>query len=140
MAFDIRTLHEIERKIIKALANGKLTLDVLTQQTGLNVDQVRRGIEWLRSKNIITVNEKITKFLSVGSEGVKAVQNGLPERRLVNSLRPVGTVAISDAKKLSALSDVEFNVAFSNARAKGWIKPSNDKSSITISEIGRAHV
>jgi len=132
MTFDVKTLHEIERKLIKALANGKLTLDALTQQAGLNVDQVRRGIEWLKYKNLININEKVTRFLSIGSEGAKAVQGGLPERKLVNSLRLLGEIAISDAKKHTGLDDAEFNVAISNARAKGWIKFTNGK--IVISD------
>lgn len=125
MTFDVKTLHEIERKLIKALAHGKLSIDTLTQQTGLNIDQVRRGVEWLRHKNIVNVHEKASKFLSIGSEGAKAVEKGLPERRLVNALSSVGEIALPEAKKKSGLDDTEFNVAISNARAKGWIKFAN---------------
>lgn len=135
MTFDPKTLHEIERKLILALANGKLDFDTLTQQTRLNVDQVRRGIEWLRYKNLINVNEKVTKFLAIGSEGSKAVQNGLPERRLVNSLPSNKEVAISEARTLSKLADAEFNAAISNARMKGWIKITDDKSAISLSNM-----
>jgi len=133
MTFDPKTLHEIERKLILALANGRLGFDTLTQQTGLNVDQVRRGIEWLRYKNLIIVNEKVTKFLEIGSEGKKAVQEGLPERRLVNSLPSDKAVAFTIATDNSKLSGAEFSAAVSNAIVKGWIKFSDDKSSITRS-------
>ncbi|MEM2760544.1 MAG: phenylalanine--tRNA ligase subunit alpha [Nitrososphaerales archaeon] len=122
MTVDVKTLHEIERRLIKALANGKLTFDILTQKTGLNVDQVRRGVEWLKHKNLVNVNEKITRSLSIGSEGVKAAESGLPERRLVNLLLSIKEIAIPDARKQSDLDDIEFNVAISNARTKGWIK------------------
>ncbi|MGH9910096.1 MAG: phenylalanine--tRNA ligase subunit alpha, partial [Nitrososphaerales archaeon] len=123
MAFDVRTLHEIERKIIKALANGKLTLDVLTQQTGLNVDQVRRGIEWLKYKNLISVKENIRRFVSLGVEGQKAVSTGLPERKLVNTLISLGgTKSIPELRLASIeLTDDEFNAAVSNAMLNQWI-------------------
>jgi len=118
MTFDVKTLHEIERKLIKALANGKLTLDALTQQAGLNVDQVRRGIEWLKYKNLININEKVTRFLSIGSEGAKAVQGGLPERKLVNSLRLLGEIAISDAKNIPVSMTPNLTLRFQTLEQK----------------------
>ncbi len=136
MVHDIKTLHEIERKLIKALANGKLALDVLTKDTDLNIDQVRRGIEWLKYKNLIDVSEKVTKSLSIGSEGSYAVEKGLPERRLVNSIKSSGTISIKDAKEKSGLNDSEFNAAFANAMAKGWIRSADSPTgaSIVVSE------
>jgi len=136
MTFDPKTLHEIERKLILALANGKLGLDTLTQNTGLSIDQVRRGVEWPKYKNLINVNERSAKFLGIGSEGVKAIEHGLPERRLVNALKSAGReLQVSDAKTQSGLNDTEFNVAISNARAKGWIRQGvQDRSAIQVSE------
>jgi phenylalanyl-tRNA synthetase alpha chain len=134
MSIDPKTLHEIERKLIMALANGEASPDSLAQKTGLNMDQVRRGIEWLKYKNLIRVIEQMEKFVSIGSNGVKAAEQGLPERRLVNALRS-GEFSIMDAKSKSGLSDQEFNVAISNARAKGWIKPGEqDRSAISVLE------
>ncbi len=136
MTFDPNTLHEIERKMILVLANGKVALDTLTQKTGLSIDQVRRGVEWLKYKNLINVNERTTKFLGIGSEGRKAVELGLPERILVNALKSTGKeLQIGDAKKQSGLNDMEFNVAISNARSKGWItQGAQDRSAIRVSE------
>tara|TARA_Y100000780_G_C13688551_1_gene418598 strand:- start:2475 stop:3938 length:1464 start_codon:yes stop_codon:yes gene_type:complete len=122
MTLDVKTLHEIERKLIKALTNGKFTLNVLTQQTGLNIDQVRRGIEWLKYKNLINVNEKTIKFLSLGIEGIKAIEKDLPERILVNVLNSLGEVqSIPNLKLACKLSDDEFNAAISNAMLNRWI-------------------
>jgi len=124
MAFDVRTLHEIERKIIKALANGKLALDALTQQTGLNVDQVRRGIEWLRYKNLINVNEKVHRFVEIDDEGRNAIELGLPEKRLLDPLKKLGGRATIAAlrKALSELTDAEFNIGLSKAMLNHWIE------------------
>ncbi|MGH9878611.1 MAG: phenylalanine--tRNA ligase subunit alpha, partial [Nitrososphaerales archaeon] len=103
MTFDPKTLHEIERKLILALANGKLALEDLTKHTSLSIDQVRRGIEWLKYKNLISVNERVIKFLTIGSEGARAVEHGPPERRLVNTIAstPTKSMLIEDAKKMS---------------------------------------
>ncbi|MFQ5940751.1 MAG: phenylalanine--tRNA ligase subunit alpha [Nitrososphaerales archaeon] len=136
MTFDVRTLHPIERKIIKALANGTLTLDDLTQRTGLKVDQVRRGIEWLKFKKLINYSEKVSIYLSLGTAGKEAVQSGTPERILVNSCLSLGKVAtILDVKERSGLDGLEFSAAISNAIAKGWIKLVGDKLDATVSDV-----
>lgn len=123
MTFDVKTLHEIERKLIKALADGKLTLDALTQQAGLNVDQVRRGIEWLKYKNLINVREITRKFIGLGTDGQRAVEHDLPEKKLVNALISLGGVkSIPELRlALSELSDDEFSAAISNAMMNQWI-------------------
>ncbi len=123
MTFDPKTLHEIERKLILALDKGKYTLDALTKVADLNIDQIRRGIEWLKYKNLINVNEKVSKSLSLGTEGSKAVEKGLPERRLVNTLEssPTKSMLLEDAKEKSGLGD-EFNAALANALSKHWIR------------------
>ncbi|MEE8132589.1 MAG: phenylalanine--tRNA ligase subunit alpha, partial [Nitrososphaerales archaeon] len=121
MTFDVKTLHEIERKLIKTLDNDKLGLDALTLQSALNIDQVRRGIEWLKYKNLVEISEKITKSLSLGDEGSNAVAKGLPERRLVNMLKSNTNISIQNAKEISGLDASEFNAGFANAMTKKWI-------------------
>lgn len=136
MAFDVKTLHEIERRLIKALANGKLTIEALVQQTGLNTDQVRRGIEWLKYKNLVNVDEKVSQSISLGKEGSNVVEKGLPERRLVNAIRSKPSISIQEAKEISGLDEREFNVAFANAIRKKWIITnfSSDSTAIKVSD------
>lgn len=124
MAFDVRTLHEIERKIINALANGSLTFDDLTQKTGLNVDQVRRGVEWLKHKNLVRRDDKTIPFLSLGSEGEKALENltDRPEKRLKGAFAPGATFMTWDvARDKSGLDKSEFTTAVSICTRKGSI-------------------
>ncbi len=123
MTFDPKTLHEIERKIIKVLANGRVTLDDLTEKTGLNVDQVRRGVQWLKHKNLVV--EESVEFVKLGSEGEKTLENlaERPERRLFDAFPPGKTfITFAEAKVNSGLSDVEFTTAFSIASRNGLIE------------------
>jgi len=140
MTFDPKTLHEIERKLILTLAKGKLGFEALTLQTGLNVDQVRRGIEWLKYKNLISVNEKVIKFLEIGSRGKEAAREGLPERILVNSLKsdPSNTVAFTIAQDNSKLPNAEFSAAISSAMMNKWIEITADKSIKCLPNIGES--
>ncbi|HIH46303.1 MAG TPA: phenylalanine--tRNA ligase subunit alpha, partial [Candidatus Nitrosotenuis sp.] len=51
-----QVLHPIEKTIIKLLQSEKnLTEQQIIDKTKLSADQTRRGIEWLRLKNLATV-------------------------------------------------------------------------------------
>jgi len=59
-------LHDIEKQIIKALqSTPKLTEEQLAQETKLSMDQIRRGVEWLRQKNLADVTEPVNVSLSL---------------------------------------------------------------------------
>ena len=78
-------LHDIEKQIVKALqSEPKLTEEQLAQETKLSMDQFRRGVEWLRQKNLADVRDYTKTFYSLGKNGLDALKNGLPERRLIN--------------------------------------------------------
>ncbi len=77
-------LHDIEKQVIKVLqSEPNLTEEGISQKTTLSMDQIRRGIEWLRLKKLADVTETTSISLSLGKNGLEALKNGLPERRLV---------------------------------------------------------
>ena len=79
-------LHDIEKQVIKVLqSEPNLTEEEISQKTTLSMDQIRRGIEWLRLKKLADVTETTSISLSLGKNGLDALKNGLPERRLVRS-------------------------------------------------------
>ena len=129
-----QVFHDIEKKILETLQKvPNQTPEQLSKNTELSIDQVRRGIEWLRLKEfaIVSESEKIT--LSLGPNGLDSLKNGLPERRLINMLK--------DEPKTfeqirSALSGAGFNVAIANAKKNGWIKieKGNSDSLVSIKE------
>lgn len=114
-------LHDIEKKIISSLqAAPKQTPEGLATSTKLSSDQIRRGIEWLRLKDLITVNESTTTHIALGRNGIEAVRRGLPERILLNLLG-------DGPKKLDALQaelGPAFGAAMGLARQNGWIATS----------------
>jgi len=117
-----QVLHPIEIKILKSLSDKQnLTPDEISLKTELSIDQVRRGIEWLRFKNMVQVNESEKNFVSLGKRGNDAVQHGLPERQLVNYLKSLfgSSCEIDDAKE--QLRN-EFSAAIANAKKNGWIE------------------
>jgi phenylalanyl-tRNA synthetase alpha chain len=85
------------------------------------MDQIRRGIEWLKFKNLISIEESSTQRLFLASEGMVAGEKGLPERRLVNSVRE-GKVTISEVLATGAIKNEEINAAIAGARRNQWLQ------------------
>ena len=119
-----QVFHEIEKKIINALKeNNELAPDELGSITKLSPDQIRRGIEWLKLKLIVTVNEKPWKiFISLGKNGRLANTKGLPERQLLNLLKNGPRPLEELQKELRFI----FGPAIGIARKNNWISSEND--------------
>ena len=112
-------LHDIERQIVKALqSEPNLTEEQLVQETKLSMDQIRRGVEWLRQKKLADVSETIKISSSLGKNGLDALKNGLPERRLVNLVKD-GPKTFDEIR--SSLQGPDFNAAIANAKKNDWI-------------------
>lgn len=122
-----QVFHEIEKKIILSLQdNQKQSVESLEKSTGLSSDQVRRGIEWLRLKNLATIDESHTTLLSLGKNGLESFEKGLPERRLLDLLK-------KDPKKIQDLQKElgpVFGPAMGLARKNNWIETNNDMISV----------
>jgi len=112
-------LHDIEKQIIKVLqSDPNLTEEQLAQETKLSMDQIRRGVEWLRQKKLADVGETIKISSSLGKNGLEALKNGLPERRLVNLVKD-GPKTFDEIR--SSLQGPDFNAAIANAKKNDWI-------------------
>ena len=117
-----QALHPIEQSILISLSNNDHVLvDSLVTSTGLSIDQIRRGIEWLKFKRLIMVEQISTQRVFITSTGVEAAKNGLPERRLVNSLKD-GNVTLAQVLASGAVKNEEINAAIAGARRNQWIQ------------------
>ena len=112
-------LHDIEKQIIKLLqSTPNLTEEQLAQETKLSMDQIRRGVEWLRQKNLADVTDTTNISYSLGKNGLDALKNGLPERRLVNLVKD-GPKTFDEIR--SSLQGPDFNAAIGYAKKNDWI-------------------
>ncbi len=122
-----QVFHDIEKKIITSLRNGhKQSPESLEKSTHLSPDQIRRGIEWLKLKDLAIVTESKTSVISLGKNGLESFEKGLPERRLLNLLN-------DGSKKLSFLKDQlgsVFGPSMGLARKNNWIETSSDSISL----------
>jgi len=112
-------LHDIEKQIVKLLkSTPNLTEEQLAQETKLSMDQIRRGVEWLRQKDLANVTDTTNLSYSLGKNGLDALKNGLPERRLVNLVKD-GPKTFDEIR--SSLQGLDFNAAIAHAKKNGWI-------------------
>ena len=82
------------------------------------MDQIRRGVEWLRQKKLADVAETTNISYSLGKNGLDALKNGLPERRLVTLVQD-GPKTFDEIR--ISLQGPDFNVAISNAKKNDLI-------------------
>jgi phenylalanyl-tRNA synthetase alpha chain len=125
-----QVLHPIEKTIIKLLRSEKnLTESQIIEKTKLTADQTRRGIEWLRLKNLAIVTESEEFFVALGKNGLMANKEGLPERKLVNLVSDAPVPFYDLLKKLLD----EMNVAIANAKKNDWITITKNDSGNIVS-------
>ena len=122
-----QVFHEIEKKIISVLkTESKLTPEKLEKLTQLSRDQIRRGIEWLKLKELAIVNESKNTNFSLGKNGLESFQKGLPERRLLDLIKK-NSMTISDLQK--ELGSV-FGPAMGLAKRNDWISSNGNEISL----------
>jgi phenylalanyl-tRNA synthetase alpha chain len=125
-----QVFHEIEKKIIPILQkHSPLTIAEIREKTGLESDQVRRGVEWLKLKNFANVVEFKTFNWTFGLKGDEALEKGLPERILVNEIKKGNT----SFEKLRETLNFDFDAAIAHAKKNNWINFFKKENSTTIS-------
>jgi phenylalanyl-tRNA synthetase alpha chain len=109
------SLHPIEQKILAALAPaGSMSFDSLVGETALNQDQVRRALQWLSTKGLVTVTEAVQGRL----EAVRQPPELDLLRRVASSPAPVAL----DRLRGEFSSPEEFSAALGRARSAGWVE------------------
>ena len=60
------SLHPLERKILSVLVSpGSLSFESVVNASALNEDQVRRALQWLSSKGLVSISDSIESTLEV---------------------------------------------------------------------------
>ena len=117
-------LHPLEKSILEALVGrNRQSIEELAKDTLLGIDQIRRGIEWLKLKGLIHLDEMSS--ISLGTSGYQAIKQGLPERRLVDYLKN-GKDRIQEISNSGFFSQKESHSAFRYAKQNNWIEQQRD--------------
>ena len=119
-----QVFHDIEKKIINSLKENPIqTPETLENSTQLSPDQIRRGIEWLKLKDLAIVDESKSSVLRLGKNGLDSFEKGLPERRLLNLIKSGPKKLYEIQKELGFV----FGPAIGLCRKNNWIETSSDQ-------------
>ncbi len=124
------SLHPIERRILASLRDaGHLSFGSLVRDSRLDEDQVRRALQWLASKDLVSISESTTSELEIVSRP--------PELKLVEELRKMPAGASLDELRKKFGSETEFSAAFGRARTAGWVKvEGTGQQSVRTGDLG----
>jgi phenylalanyl-tRNA synthetase alpha chain len=142
----VSNLHKIEKKILLTLVkHNKIDIEKLATIANLSLDNVRRGIEWLKYKGIVLVSiqkesiiqliSKAPELTSLDDKSTVIDHLSLPERRIIHEIIKTGQKSTNIAKlaKLCQMSNIEFSVGIQNAVRNGWLIKESDSLKITNS-------
>jgi len=109
----INELHIYEKKVLKAIkdAEGITTPDEVARSQNLNIKQVMSAAGALSSKDIIKVQKDVHKFISLSHDGKIYAKEGLPERRILSSLKEDKHISMADVTQKSGVNPNDVNIA-----------------------------
>lgn len=82
-----------ERKVLQALENGgnqPATAAEVAPRAGLAEQEAVSALNWLATKGLAAADQTRTAYASLGAEGEQYASEGLPERRVADTLRARG--------------------------------------------------
>ncbi len=111
--------HPNEIKILKILG-GKQDIKEISERANLNIDTVARTIDWLKTKNLVNVEEKVQKFVFLNDEGKDYLNSGLPERQILNLIKAknISEIGLGDLNKIINENNLKVNVNLTI----GWLR------------------
>jgi phenylalanyl-tRNA synthetase alpha chain len=113
-----------ERSILELLRSAPelpVEEDEVVRRSGQPADQVRGSLQRLRSKHLVVVQEQHERHLHLTPRGSSAIENGLPERRLLEVIGRKGSVDVSELGD-EPLDAVERSAAIGILRRRGLLE------------------
>lgn len=136
----IKELSHNEKKVLLTLRklNGKGSPEDIFKQGNFNQEvEVMNASSWLQSKKLVTTEEHIKKMYSLGKEGKRFLEKGLPERRALQTIsEKKGIINLKDLSK--SLDKNEIPIAIGWLKRNGWANIKKDKETfLEITEKGQ---
>ncbi len=132
------SLSEIERKTLKALTSELLPLEEISRKTNQNIDAVRRAANWLQEKEFALTTPIKRKKLTLTATGKHALENGLPEDKMIEVLLQNESMSFDELRKKGNFTEQEFNIALGLNRKNAFIVIiKNDQPKILLTEVAK---
>jgi len=135
-----KELSQNEKRVLLALKklNGRGSPKEIITIGGFSLDvEVSNAASWLQSKNLITMDNSMKTVYSLGKEGKRFVEKGLPEKRALRLLtEKKGTITLQQLS--SVLEPSEIPIAVGWLRTNGWATIRKEKDTlIEITDTGK---
>jgi phenylalanyl-tRNA synthetase alpha chain len=130
-------LREHERKTLLAIENigGKASSKQLKEATKLPETTLMRAILALQEKNLLHATERKQAYASLTEEGKRYARIGLPERRLVNTLKSGETANLQEKTEEANIEKQFIPIVLGWIQRKKWA--TFDPKTKTLMKTGR---
>ncbi|MEM3445555.1 MAG: hypothetical protein QW115_06245, partial [Thermoplasmata archaeon] len=115
---NLEELSPLEKKLLVALRQG-VEAEVEQLIDGKNfttIQEVMNAASWLKTKELLEIEEGLVRWIGLGEEGKKYLKEGLPERKLFDLCRMQKETGIAEAK--DALGEI-FSIALMHLKNAG---------------------
>ncbi|MFQ5884485.1 MAG: phenylalanine--tRNA ligase subunit alpha, partial [Thermoplasmata archaeon] len=139
----VEELSYLEKKVLLTLKGLKKATPKEIQREGKfkELVEVMNASSWLRSKNLVTIEEKPIRRYSLAKK--KWATKNLPERRALKLLRKRhGMLTMDELKRSGKVTENEVPIAVGWMRKKGWatVEKEDGATVIKITEKGKESV
>ncbi len=136
----LKELSQNEKKVLLALKklHGKGSPQEITKIEDFSLDvEVLNAASWLQSKKLVIIENSIKTVYSLGREGKRFVDIGLPEKRALKLLSDKkGIITLQDLT--AVLSPDEISIAIGWLKTNGWATIRKEQDTIIeITDKGR---
>lgn len=128
----VKELSQNEKKVLLALKklHGKASPKEIVKTGDFSLDvEVSNAASWLQSKKLVVMENSIKTVYSLGKEGKRFIEKGLPEKRALKVLSDnKGTLPLQALS--SVLDPDEIPVAIGWLKTNGWATIRKEKDTI----------
>jgi len=139
----IKELSQNEKKVLLALKklNGKGSpQDIFKNGEFEQEVEVANAASWLQSKKLAVIKDHISTVYSLGKDGIRYLEKGLPEKRAIQAMsKRNGMISLKDLSEIIEKSEIPIAIGW--LKKKGWANIKKEKETILqITEKGKQAV
>ncbi|MBD3226850.1 MAG: phenylalanine--tRNA ligase subunit alpha [Candidatus Lokiarchaeota archaeon] len=128
----IKELSHSEKKVLLTLdkLKGKTTPRKIFEKGKFDQEvEVMNASSWLKSKDLVKIDEHIKTVYSLGKEGKKFIKKGLPEKRAVKLLSENnGRIKLNELSKVLEKQEIPITIGW--LKKNKWADIKKDKDTI----------
>jgi len=133
----IDELHIYEKKVLKALESldYEASPEEVCEVQSMDIKAVMSAAGSLESKGLIEVQKDLKEVISLSDEGRKYAEQGLPERKILETLNIENKILMKEVSQKTGLDPSEVKIAIGWLIRKRWANI--DKGVVKITEEGK---